>query len=172
MAGKINKVPDFMKMAKILKKDLMDDAEIMGMDFIHANFEDEGFIDQSFEPWEEKKQDDGYGLLRKTNALFNGINSEIQNNTVVFTSDEPYSAIHNEGGIIKVTVTDKMKKYFWYMFKVTGQERWKWMALTNKEQMTIKMPKRQYMGDSVHFKAQLDAHAVNEILRRFKSLST
>ena len=46
---------------------------------------------------------------------------------VRFSSYVPYAAIHNEGG--KITVTGKMKKFFWAKFKETGEVGWKYMAL-------------------------------------------
>ena len=55
----------------------------------------------------------------------------------------PYAKLHNEGG--KVTVTPKMKKYFWAMYSKTGDELYKRLALKKPGSIII-MPKRQYMG--------------------------
>ena len=61
-----------------------------------------------------------------------------------FTSSEPYTALHNEGGTI--TVTGKMKRFFWAKFKETGEVGWKYMALMKVGQV-IKIPQRQFIGD-------------------------
>ena len=56
----------------------------------------------------------------------------------------PYTTLHNEGG--KITVTAKMKRFFWYKYKQTKDEAWKRMALM-KTGKVIKMPQRQFIGD-------------------------
>ena len=87
-----------------------------------------------------------------------------------FGSDAPYSKIHNEGGEVKITVSKKMKRFFWFMYSQTDDEKWKFMALTQKKEMIFTMPKRQFMGESLHFNGLLDDHAEKEILKRFKQL--
>jgi phage gpG-like protein len=167
----INKTPDFLAMGEELKKNLVADLEKQGMDFIHANFKDEGFIDASFEAWPERKEPSSYGLLRVTNALFNSIDSSASGMKVTFTADAPYAQLHNEGGTISVNITPKMRKFFWAMFKNTGKQRWKWMAINKKEQMQMKIPKRQFMGHSEHFHANFEAHILGEIQRTFQRMS-
>lgn len=164
-------MPDFLGMAEQLKVDLQMDAEIKGMDFIHQNFYDEGWHGAAFESWEPRKQSSSYNLLRVTNYLFNSINVASSSvDQVVFEADAPYAEIHNSGGVLNIPVTQRSRKFFWAMFKATGDEKWKWMALTKKESFTIKMDKRQFMGDSDSFNKQWDAHVINEILTRFKRL--
>jgi phage gpG-like protein len=171
----INKTPDFLAMGEELKKNLVADLEKEGMDFIHANFKDEGFIDTSFEAWPERKQASDFGLLRVTNTLFNSISSESSGMSVTFTADAPHAEMHNEGGTFTVhpLVTEKSRKFFWAMYKKTGVGMWKGMALTKKERLTItmKIPKRQFMGDSAHFHANFEAHILGEIQRTFQRLS-
>lgn len=169
--SQINKTPDFLAMAEQLKKDLQMDAEIMGMDFIHQNFYDEGWHGTTFEAWPAKKQSSTYNLLRVTNYLFNSINVASSTvDKVIFEADAPYAEIHNNGGTLNIPVTKRSRKYFWAMFHATGKAKWKWMALTKKERFTIKMDKRQFMGDSPSFDKQWNDHVKNEILTRFKRL--
>lgn len=169
--NKVNKTPDFLGMAEQLKRDLQSDAEIQGMDFIHHNFYTEGWHGSSFEAWEPKKQSNSFQLLRATNYLFNSINvASSSTERVVWEAHAPYAQIHNEGGVLNIPITERSRKYFWMLFKVTGQEKWKWMALTKKQRFTVKMPKRQYMGDSELFTKQWDTHVSNEITNRFKTL--
>jgi len=167
----INKAPDFLGMAEQLKRDLQSDAEIMGTDFIHNNFNDEGWHGSSFEPWAAKKQSTSYQLLRVTNYLFNSVKVASSNTErVVWEADAPYAAIHNDGGVLNIPITEKSRKFFWFMFKATGQEKWKWMALTKKDRFTFRMDKRQFMGDSETFKTNWDAHVSTEIINRFNEL--
>ena len=63
---------------------------------------------------------------------------------VHFSSAVPYASIHNEGG--KITVTAKMKRYFWAKFMKTKDEAWRRMALM-KVGKVITMPQRQFIGD-------------------------
>ena len=167
----INQTPDFLAMAEQLKRDLQSDAEIMGTNFIHNNFYDEGWHGSSFEAWAQKKMSDTFQLLRVTNYLFNSIKVASSNSErVVWEADAPYAAIHNEGGVLNIAITKKSRKYFWFMFKTTGNEKWKRMALTKKDRFTFKMDKRQFMGDSEIFKTQWDTHVSAEIINRFNNL--
>lgn len=169
--SQINQIPDFLGMAEQLKKDLQMDAEIQGIDFIHQNFYDQGWHGAAFEAWTPRKESTTYNLLRVTNYLFNSINVASSTiNQVVFEADAPYAEIHNNGGTLNIPITARSRKFFWMMYKVSGKEKWKWMALTKKERFTVKIDKRQFMGDSQSFNKQWDNHVSNEIKTRFKNL--
>jgi phage gpG-like protein len=166
-----NKIPDFLGMADQLMQDLIIDAEVMGMKFIESNFEKEGFMDGSFQGWAGRKTPISYSILRVTNSLFNSINASNDGKSkVIFTADMPYASIHNEGGILKIPRTKKMKSFFWAMYKRTSEEKWKWMAMSNKPHVVFRIPKRQYMGKSKTFDETFDRHVVREILSRFKNI--
>jgi len=166
-----NKRPDFVRMARQLMQDLLIDAEVMGLDFIHKNFEKEGFQDSSFQAWASRKEPSSYNLLRVTNSLFNSIDATNDGRSkVTFTADMPYAKIHNEGGIVKIPRTPQMRKFFWAMYKKTSEERWKWMALSKKPNVVFRMPKRQFMGESATFNRDFDRHVTREILTRFKQI--
>lgn len=166
-----NKIPDFKGMAKKLMDDLLIDAEIKGLDFIHSNFEKQGFMNTGFEAWPQRKQPIDYKLLRVTNTLFNSINANNDGRSkVIFSADMPYAKLHNEGGYVKVPRTERMRKFFWAMFKATEDEKWKWMALSQKTFVVFRMPKRQFMGDSRWFSGEFNKHIIKEILTRFKDI--
>ena len=82
-----------------------------------------------------------------------------------------YAAIHNEGGTISVRVTEKMRKYFWAMYYKTQNSRYKWMALTEKETLTIHIPKRQFIGESYTLDKQLEKLIIEEMLQAEKHLT-
>lgn len=65
---------------------------------------------------------------------------------VTVTNTAPYSGIHNEGGTLQVSVTARSRKFFWAMHYATGEDRWKYMALTKKTRLTITIPRRQFIG--------------------------
>ena len=91
-----------------------------------------------------------------------------QNTTAVARS---YAAIHNEGGTITVKVTEKMRKYFWAMYYKTQDSRYKWMALTEKETLTIHIPKRQFIGESYTLNKQLEKLIIEEIHKADENLT-
>lgn len=139
-------------MATQLKKNLQEDAEVMGMKFIHRNFEKERFMDDSFNAWEGRKEHSPY-KLRVTNYLFNSIQVfENRPNRLVFGSGDPKAEIHNNGRIVRIRITEKSCNFFWYRYKSTGKEKWKFMVLTKKTQILFRMPKRQFKGESKTFR--------------------
>lgn len=85
------------------------------------NFEREAFFN---ERWARRKfsDDESRGLLIRTGELRHSIREEVTGHSVIFSSDLPYAAIHNEGGTI--IVTRRMKKYFWacYMEAIRKQQ--------------------------------------------------
>lgn len=57
----------------------------------------------------------------------------------------PYAGIHQVGGETHPTITDRSRLFFWAMWHSTGDEMWKWRALTKKQQFTIQIPARPYL---------------------------
>ena len=100
-----------------------------------------------------------------------------------------YAEIHNEGG--DIVVTKKMKKFFWAMFyKTSGRvsrrndgenrrtkrnkqlseeaEFWQNLAL-KKEGDTIKIPQRQYIGETALVKNEIEK-TVSETFERLLNI--
>lgn len=57
----------------------------------------------------------------------------------------PYAGIHQFGGETHPNVTDRMRSFFWAMWRSTGDEMWKWRALMKKNQFSIHIPARPYL---------------------------
>ena len=55
----------------------------------------------------------------------------------------PYAAIHEEGGTITQPRSQKQRRFFWAMFYKTGDEKFKYAALSTKP-LTIRIPARPY----------------------------
>jgi phage gpG-like protein len=170
--GSVNKIPDFMAMAEQLKRDARIYAEVTGETFFKDSFHNQGFTDEAFEAWPDRSNGDlSYKILTVTGALLRSTRvMQSSEQQIVFGSDMPYAKLHNEGGTILVNVTPKMRKYFWFMFRATEQQKYKWMALTKKKQLQITIPKRQFIGESATLMGLLDRWAINEITNRFKEL--
>ncbi|MFK2295085.1 phage virion morphogenesis protein [Bacteroides fragilis] len=108
------------KTARLIKLTLKDIATELGDEF-DRNFEREAFFS---ERWARRKfgDDESRGLLSRSGELRRSIKAETTDHSVIFSSDLPYAAIHNEGGAI--TVTPRMKRYFWYRYLlITGDKR-------------------------------------------------
>ena len=148
-------------------KKILRDIQVELTDEFDRNFEREAFFSEACERRKSPIRADGH-LLVDSGTLRRSIRSEIKESSIVFKSDLPYAAIHNEGGEIKVT--QRMKKFFWYKYYsttgtfgrrkdgslrrdkrnnrlTTEAEFWKCMALM-KVGASIKIPRRQFLGKS------------------------
>lgn len=168
----LDQTPDFKNIARLLIKDAQTIAEVEMINFIMANFERQGFLDSSIKPWQGRMDgsDSGRAILTNTSALRDSIKiGESSPKRVRATSDSKYARIHNEGGIVNVPVTERMRKYFWFMYKSTGNIKFKMMALTKKTHFTFTMPQRQFMGPSAAFNKIIEAKFLKAIETRFKA---
>ena len=140
------------------------DLKVELLDEFDRNFERKAFFDQ---PWKETKMPNRRGsLMMRSGALRRSIRATSNDSAIRFMSSLPYAAIHNDGG--EITVTEKMKKYFWAMYyktsgavsktkkgeaRQTGRNKalsqeaswWKNMAL-KKSGSKIKIGQRQFIG--------------------------
>ena len=173
-----NKIPEFTVIAKEVREDAARFAANEAQKFFKNSFLRGGFTDAAFRPWKSRKSTlGGKKILYHSGALMQSIRpTEISVNRVVITSDTAYSEIHNSGGI--VTVTAQMKKWWWRQYyilsgkvkktkhgkasksaanrKTNAKAQYcKNMALM-KTGSKIKIPKRQFMGDSATMKKKFD----------------
>ena len=165
--------PDFRKIAEEVMKDLPKKVGEKALQFFLASFIKQGFTDTSFIPWVKRKDDLTHKLLNQSYALKASgkiDKADLTEVNISFGEGLNYAAIHNEGGTITVKVSAKMKRFFWYMYKKTEDEKWKWMALTKNETLTIKIPKRQYIGESETLMNNLDKMFIDRIKQYFNSL--
>lgn len=150
----------------VFRRILKDIQVELGEEF-DENFERQAFFTKA---WARRKSSTRPGghILVDSGRLRQSITSRTTDNSITFYTNEPYAAIHNEGGEIKVTA--KMKRFFWHKYysatgsfgrKKNGERRndrrtnqlateadfWKAMALM-KVGATIKIPKRQFLGTS------------------------
>lgn len=171
--AKSNDIPDFVGMLKTLKKDAVRYASRAGVNFFQDSFYNQGFTDRVHEPWVKRANDvdPGRNILIQSAGLLNSIQVfSASGDRIEFGSDEAQAEIHNEGGTIKIPITARSRKYFWFMYSATGRGMWKALALTQKDQIVIKMPQRQFIGHSETFMAQLDDWLVHELKKRFTRL--
>ncbi len=153
-------MPDFNRFLH----NVLSDLRVELTDEFDRNFERKAFFNV---PWAMPKRAISKGsLLLRTGALRSSIQSRVDNNSIAFSSSLPYAALHNEGGVL--TVTPKMKKFFWAMYyKTSGAittkksgaaskskknaalsaEAMYWKALAlMKAGAKLTIPKRQFIG--------------------------
>jgi phage gpG-like protein len=140
-------------------KKILNDVRIDLADEFDRNFERKAFFNA---PWAPRKYVSGRGsLLMQSGALRRSLRASIEGQAIKFSSSLPYAKLHNEGGT--VTVTAKMKAYFWAMYyksggaagKAKGERKanlsaeatmWKALAL-QKVGKKMKIPERRFIGN-------------------------
>ena len=163
----------------------LQDIRVELLDEFDRNFERKAFFSKG---WQRRRG--GYRsdkpLLIDTGNLRRSIAGESTDNSVVFTSNAPQAHIHNHGG--DITVTYKMKAYFWHKFKKAsggfghtkkGERRkdkrnvalseeaqfYRAMALM-KVGKKIRIPQRQFIGNSPEVEEAV-REIVQENLQKF-----
>lgn len=136
-----------------------------------------------------------YGtLLSGRNRLFGSIKYVPSDYRVVISNDVPYAALHNRGGTVTVPVTDRMRRYAWARFyraagkavKAAKDGRkgrrkgeagqpdnpqaafWRNFALTRKKKLKIRIPQRQFIGDSRELDEKINGRIEKEIRKILK----
>ena len=138
---------------------------IEAVNLFKSNFDKEGFTygrNGQVRKWKKTVNKKGGKTLTKTRRLRQGIHMKsATSKRVVISVDKniPYAEIHNEGG--KIPVTPKMRRYFWAMFKQTGNSYYKGLALTKKTNFEI--PERQYIGNTLAMEPILDKRVIKEL---------
>ena len=134
--------------------------------------------------------DGQYGpLLSRRNHLFASIKYVPSDYRVTVSNDLPYAPIHNWGGQVNPTVTPRMRRFAWAMYynaqggkrKATGGKRkpkkgksapkvetpsaqfWKGMALTKKKKLQVRIPQRQFIGESQELNQRINERIENEL---------
>ena len=158
---------DINEQVRAVFRSILRDIKVELGDEFDQNFERQAFFSQK---WTRRKSPTRPGglILVDSGGLRQSVRSEIRESSIVFLSDHPADAIHNEGGEIKVTA--KMKRFFWHKYyAATGSfgrrkdgslrqdkknnqlsseaDFWKAMALMNVGS-AIKIPQRKFLGTS------------------------
>ena len=131
--------------------------------FINGNFRAQGWQGASFSKWKPNRR--GSTALVKSGHLRSANYYTTMPGVATLRNTMPYAKTHNEGGNIKVPVTDKMRKFAWAMYYKEAQSgvrttraghqyqsievgrkanRWKALALTKKNTLDIKIEQRQF----------------------------
>lgn len=148
----------------------------MAKDHFQNNFRLGGFVNNGLSKWKDTRRQSAGGmgaasrygpLLSGRNHLFSSIKYTPSDFRVVIADEVPYAAVHNWGATLHPTVTPRMRRFAWAMFyREAGKSkdkkkrakapmpdnprasRWKALALTKKEKLSVNIPQRQFIGDS------------------------
>lgn len=155
-------------------KELIADIKTELMDEFDKNFTRKAFFDKK---WEDAKLKNNKGsLMMRTGKLRRSLKAKISGTEIVFSSSVPYASLHNEGGT--VTVTHKMKRFFWAMYYKTAgavaqtkkgeaskskrsvrlnEEAAQWKALAlQKVGKKMHITQRQFIGDHPQIKKSIE----------------
>ena len=89
----------------------------------------------------------GGHILVDTGRLRRSIQSRTTENSITFFTEEPYAAIHNEGG--EIVVTTKMKRYFWHKYyEATGSFDRKKDGSRRNDKRTVQLSEEPSSGSS------------------------
>lgn len=167
-----SKMKEIQKKYKNLKRRLPRMVGQVAVNFSKDNFRRQGFLDGGrVNKWKKRKYDNGNqgkalltqsSRLKKSVAIIRASPSEI----VIGTRGVPYGNIHNEGGKVRQTVTNKQRAFFWAKYKASGNEMYKRMAMSSK--LEIRIPRRKFMGDSTDLQQQMARKIKLELIKIFK----
>ena len=185
-------VPNFNGLAKKVLRARKVIGRVESKKHFKDSFIKQGFNDSGFQPWQKSKHPFmGKRTLLNKNSLMNSIKCTTETiRKVVVESDNPHAETHNNGAII--TVTERMKNYFWWQYKIHSGHiqrykngnlyRGKANQNTNDKAQfckamalkpvgsKIKIPKRQFMGNSKNMMSKMDAVLLDYAEREFKKL--
>lgn len=157
-------------------RNILNDIRVGVGDEFDQNFERQAFFSEA---WQRRKSPlrPGGHILVDTGGLRRSVRSEIKESSIVFYSEHPAAAIHNEGG--EIVVTERMKRFFWHKYmSVAGvlvfcrrkdgtmrrdkntrhitdvADFWKAMALM-KAGSKIRIPQRRFLGTSPEVEAMV-----------------
>lgn len=183
---------------KMMRRKMPVIAGRMAKDHFQENFRQGGFVNGGLNPWPQAKRlssgrtdaASNYGtLLSGRNYLFSSIKYIPSDYRVKVSNELLYAPIHNWGGTVSVTVTDRMRRFAWAKFyKASGHRRkantgqkkgtkrrrkqtkdnpqasfWKGLALTKKKKLNIHIPQRQFLGESKELTDKINERIEKEI---------
>lgn len=164
----------------LMRRELPIKVGRIAKDHYQDNFRKGGFVNGGLKRWPQTKRQSsgsksaaaGYSpLLSRRNHLFSSVKYTPGDYRVRVANDVEYAPLHNWGGETHPTVTPRMRKFAWAMYyKAVGKRKkgktrqgelppeagmWKGLALTRKKKLKVKIPQRQFIGESTELNKQI-----------------
>lgn len=190
------------KLDTLMRREMPVIAGRMAQEHFQNNFRQGGFVNGGLHPWPKAKRlssgrtdaAGNYGtLLSERKHLFESIKYIPTDYRVKISNDVVYAPIHNWGGTITVTVTDRMRRFAWGKYReAMGETKkgagkktrkkaaakrqpnpqaqmWKGLALTKKKKLNIHIPQRQFLGESEELNEKIEKKMAEKITNIFNS---
>lgn len=164
---KVNK-PAFMRR-------LVNRAGVVAVNFSKERFVNKDWLGDSREKWEPRKRQARGSILVKSGRLKRSIRKLSEGDYFVYVgTDAPYAQIHNEGGTIDKTVNVRShtrKKTIHASVNLRTRKKSRKRVDTgevinvkmHRRKMNLKIPRRQFLGDSAALAKRLERFAVREL---------
>ena len=186
------------ELGELMKRKMPVLAGRMAKDHYQNNFRQGGFVNNGLCSWPKAKRISAGGtsaasqygtLLSSRNHLFSSVKYVPSDYRVRVANDLIYAPVHNWGGTLHPTVTPRMRKFAWAKYYQSGggqknategtksaknEEpaealKWKKLALTKKEKLDVKVPQRQYLGESKELSEKIAVKTEEEIRKILNS---
>ena len=142
-----------------LLKNILSDIKVDLAQKFDRNFEEKGFFGGK---WTERKYKNNKGsLLHVTGTMRRSIRAGVRGNGVVFTSSEPYTALHNEGGKFAQTVRAHNRTN-----KKTGKSH-----TVKAHTRNVDMIQRQFIGNHDKVEQSINNIMDNNVTEYFNKLA-
>ena len=178
-----------------LRDEIPRKAAVVAKNHSRQNFRDSGFMNNGLHEWKETKRqkagDPRKPLTSERDHLMSSIEAVGAPGLVTVVNPVPYARIHNEGGTIhsQPTITPKMRKMAWAKaYSIAGvskggklpkdlpeeARKWRALALTKKEKLNIKikMPRRQFIGESKELRVKINQIIINKLKEISNGITT
>lgn len=178
-----------------LRDEIPRKAAIVAKNHFRQNFRDSGFMNNGLHEWKETRRqeagDPRKPLTSERDHLMSSIEAVGAPGLVTVVNPVPYARIHNEGGTIHShpTVTPEMRKMAWAKaYSIAGvrkgeplpkdlpeeARKFRALALTKKEKLNIKikMPRRQFIGESKELRVKINQIIINKLKEISNGITT
>ncbi|HBG39920.1 MAG TPA: hypothetical protein DDW85_00735 [Porphyromonadaceae bacterium] len=159
----------------------------IAVNHVQDNFRKGGFTNNGLHKWKKSNREiyggkaaaGNYGtLLSGRNHLYSSAKYIPGDARVSIQNEVEYAGIHNWGGTVSPRVTPKMRKFAWAKYYALGggdKDKpvgpdvgfWKGLALTKKTKLNIRMPQRQFLGESIELNEAIQAKLDQELEKIF-----
>ncbi len=140
-----------------IETEILRKARVKLTEMFDSNFNRQGFFDNKWAPTKDPKVNKAGkkgSILIVSGRMRRSIRSYIKAKAIVFASDLPYTALHNEGGNFPVKVRPHKKTRKGKTFNVRSHTK------------QMSMPQRQFIGDHPKVQQAL-GDIVHQELQRF-----
>ena len=127
-----------------IKQKILNDIKVELKDEFYRNFERKGFFSR---PWQPRKKEGRGSLMLVTGKLRRSVKAQVEGDKIIFSSDMPYAAIHNEGGTIQMKPR-KQVIHFNKKGKFAKKRKASYAQKASRGSYTLNIPKRQFIGNA------------------------